>query len=352
MKKLELYKFNQVSLNWFRSYLSGRKQIVSFKNVVSERETVKCGVPQGSILGPLLFLLFINDLPLHIKVKTDLYADDATVYEINNSKEEIEKKLQLAIKDLARWCKLNGMTINTEKTKAMLVTTRQRRSRINDDLNLSLNNIQLLTVSNEKVLGVQIDNNLSWGEHVRKVTKKMSTNIWLLSKVKNYLSNEHRVMFYKSYIQPHLDYANIVWSSMSKTNLMQIERLQKRACRIILDYNCDNVYHSMDNLKIMTISERIFFRKAKFMFKVSKGITPEYINEMFTKQQDNRNANDSLVLRSVTADNFILPKPNTELYKGSLAYSGPVIWNCLNNEVKSAPSTESFHNRCIKWLKA
>ena len=180
----------------------------------------------------------------------------------------------------------------------------------------------------------------------------MSTNIWLLSKVKNNLSNEHRVMFYKSYIQPHLDYANIVWSSMSKTNLMQIERLQKRACRIILDYNCDNVYHSMDNLKIMTISERIFFRKAKFMFKVSKGITPEYINEMFTKRQDNRNANDSLVLRSVTADNFILPKPNTELYKGSLAYSGPVIWNCLNNEVKSAPSTESFHKRCIKWLKA
>ena len=120
MKKLELYKFNQVSLNWFRSYLSGRKQIVSFKNVVSERETVKCGVPQGSILGPLLFLLFINDLPLHIKVKTDLHADDATVYEINNSKEEIERKLQLAIKDLARWCKLNGMTINTEKPKQCL----------------------------------------------------------------------------------------------------------------------------------------------------------------------------------------------------------------------------------------
>ena len=106
---------------------------------------------------------------------------------------------------------------------------------------------------------------------------------------------------------------------------MQIERLQKRACRIILDYNCDNVYHSMDNLKIMSISERIFFRKAKFMLKFSKGITTEYINEIFTKRQDNRNANDSLVLRSVTADNFILPKPNTELYKGSLAYSGPVI---------------------------
>ena len=86
LKKLELYKFNQVSINWFRSYLSDRKQIVSFKNIVSARETVKYGVPQGSILGPLLFLLFINDLPLHTKVRTDLYADDATLYEINRSK--------------------------------------------------------------------------------------------------------------------------------------------------------------------------------------------------------------------------------------------------------------------------
>ena len=147
--------------------------------------------------------------------------------------------------------------------------------------------------------------------------EKMSTNIWLLSKVKNYLSKEHRVMYYKSYIQPHLDYANIVWDSTSKTNLLRIERLQKRTCRIILDYNIDNVYQSMNDLKIMSVSERIFFRKAKFMYKVSNGFTPEYINIMFSKCQDNRNASDSQILCSMTADNFILPKPNTELYKGS-----------------------------------
>ena len=81
----------------------------------------------------------------------------------------------------------------------------------------------------------------------------------------------------------------------------------------------------MNDLKIMSVSERIFFRKAKFMYTVSKGFTPEYINIIFSKRQDNRNANDSQILRSMRADNFILPKPNTELYKGSLAYSEPVI---------------------------
>lgn len=261
-------------------------------------------------------------------------------------------KLRNAISDLQVWCKQNGMLINTDKTKAMLITTPQRRCRIEDNLHISLNGEQLTTVSNEKVLGVQIDNNLSWGEQISKVVKKMSTNIWLLSKIKNYLSLDHRIIYYRSYIQPHLDYANIVWGGTTKNNIMQIERLQKRACRVILDYNVINVYQSLNDLKIMTISERVFFRKAKFMFKVSKGITPEYINDMFSKRsQINSDGNESYTLRSITAENYILPKPNTEFYKNSLGFAGPIIWNCLPSNVKNAPSTETFHNRCIKWMK-
>ena len=125
------------------------------------------------------------------------------------------------------------MVINIDKTKAMLITTRQRRRNIDDNIQILLNDIKLSNVQKEKVLGVEIDNNLLWGEHVRKVTKKMSTNVRLLSKIKRFLSKEHRLMYYKSYIQPHLDYANIVWESTCKNKLMQIERLQRRACRVI-----------------------------------------------------------------------------------------------------------------------
>ena len=103
LRKLEYYKLNQNCLNWFRSYLSGRTQKVLFKNTFSTQKYVKYGVPQGSILGPLLFLLFINDLPLHTNAMTDLYADDATFYEISKSKEEIERKLQDAILKVASW---------------------------------------------------------------------------------------------------------------------------------------------------------------------------------------------------------------------------------------------------------
>ena len=132
---------------------------------------------------------------------TDLYADDATLYEASKSKDQIERKLQNALCDLSVWCKQNGMLINTDKTKVMLVTTPQRRSKIDDNLQISLNGVHLYKVLNDKVLGVQIDNNLSWGEHVSKIVRKISTNIWLLSKIKNYLSLNHRITYYRSYIQ-------------------------------------------------------------------------------------------------------------------------------------------------------
>lgn len=245
LKKLKMYKINQNALKWFESYLSMRKQKVSIDSSTSQEKIVKYGVPQGSILGPLLFLLFIIDLPLHLKVHTDLYADDTTLYEINSSKDIIERNLQNALTVLSKWCEHNGMVINLDKTKVMLITTRQKRNRIaNDNLHITLDDVELQVISSEKILGVQVDNNLLWADHINNITKKMSKNIWLLGRVKELLSVEHRILFYKSYIQPHVDYCNIIWGNCAKGNLIKVERLQKRACRIILDYNIDNVYDS------------------------------------------------------------------------------------------------------------
>ena len=204
-------------------------------------------------------------------------------------------------------------------------------------------------VSHEKVLGVQIDNNLLWSTHINFITKKISRNTWLLSQISKYLPLNYRITFYKSFIQPHVDYCNIVWASVSKSNLNRIERLQKRACKIILDYDCENGIQAMADLHIMTVHERILLRKAKFMYKVSKGIAPQYITDLF----EHRNTEDETfpVLRSTTSDNFLLPKPRIQLFKNSLSYSGPVIWNCLPMNVKISPSVASFHKACLTWMQ-
>ena len=152
LEKLKEYHLHDSVVSWFKSYLRGRKQFVELNNGISDDKMVRCGVPQGSILGPLLFLLFINDLPLYTtNVKPDLYADDTTLYDISKSKFELQRKLSAAAQDLLTWCRRNGMVINFDKTKLMLITSRQKRIQLNDtDLNISLNGHDLACVSNEK----------------------------------------------------------------------------------------------------------------------------------------------------------------------------------------------------------
>ena len=128
LKKLKYYKISEKAISWFSSYLLGRKQQVLVNNTLSEAENVTCGVPQGSFLGPLLFLIFINDLPLNTdSVLTDLYADDTTLYYTDKSQACIEQQLQTALHKLSEWCKENGRLINTAKTKVMIITTPQKR---------------------------------------------------------------------------------------------------------------------------------------------------------------------------------------------------------------------------------
>ena len=158
----------------------------------------------------------------------------------------------------------------------------------------------------------------------------------------------HRVQFYKSYIQPHIDFCNIVWGSSSESNKLKIFKLQKRACRIILDYNVDDINEAMKTLKIMSVYDRLYLRKAKFMFKIYNNLTPQYITDHFTLRNNVLDTNVSL--RSSTTGCFVPPKPRTEYFKHSLRYSGCLVWNSLPTRVKNAETLDTFHNRCIKWF--
>ena len=349
LNKLEIYGIKDEALLWFDNYLTNRKQQVTINNNKSDFMNISCGVPQGSILGPLLFLLFINDLPLYTNnVFTDLYADDTNLYDIQDSMEQIENNLQTALNSLHIWCRSNGMVLNPTKTKVMLVTTNQKRTRLNNDkFDLKFNNENLNMISNDKILGVFVDNNLTWSDHIKHLTKKIASSTWLLSKIKKFLTQEHRVQFYKSYIQPHIDFCNIVWGSSSESNKLRIFKLQKRACRVILDFNVDDASEAMKSLKIMSIYDRLYLRKAKFMFKIYNNVAPTYISEYFTLRN---NVNTSINLRSTISGCFIPPKPRTEYFKHSMRYSGCLVWNSLPEEVKNAQTIATFHNRCLKWL--
>ena len=354
LKKLSLYRCSSLTLSWFRCYLSNRSQTVSINGVYSETDTVLCCVPQGSILGPLLFLLFINDLPLTLKnvvSATDLYADDKTIYDVQTDKATLNANLQTALNLLKTWCRENSMLLNTDKTKVMLLTSRQKRTTFTGKvLSLNFNNVELQLSNNEKVLGVYIDENFIWNTHFTYVSKKVSSILWLLSQIKNYVSLEHRLLFYNAYIKTHFDYCSIVWGNSTKNNINKINKLQRRACKHILNIEYTCLAEARNRLKILSFDESVFLQKAKTMYKIANKIAPKYLIDLFQIRNTYANSTTSN-LRSVSNRNFIIPKPNINLFKNSISYSGTIIWNSIPLEIKNADSINSFVNRCVAWIK-
>ena len=155
----------------------------------------------------------------------DLYADDTTIYYSNCDKFELERNLQKSLDCLEMWCRENGMILNMDKTKLMLITSRQKRTALcNAGLTLQYNDIDVNITTCDKILGIHVDNNLTWNNHFNFLSKKLSSYMWLLSKIRIYLSVEHRVLFYNAYIRPHIDYCSLIWSNTSNANINKITK--------------------------------------------------------------------------------------------------------------------------------
>ena len=233
-KKFEIYGFNEKALTLFNSYMINITQQVQIGNALSDKCPVKYGVhvPQGSIFGPLLFILYINDLPLSISnCNTDMYADDSTIHISGGNISDIQTKVQEDLNRIELWCKDNNMFINCNKTKCITVGTKQKLAFQNEELYWTINSEQLQHSACEKLLGIKIDSNLNWKNQIDQVCSKISSKIYL-SKIKKYLNLESMQLFYLGYILPLIDYCCVVWGNCSNEGLNRILKLQKKNSKI------------------------------------------------------------------------------------------------------------------------
>ena len=176
LQKLEHYGIRGMLLNWFESYLTDRKQYVFYNGVSSDLKTISCGVPQGSVLGPLLFLIYINDLPnISDKLQFFLFADDTNIYYESNDLKNLEKTVNEELKKLSLWLNLNRLALNISKTNFVIFRSSQKVP--NHSVTLLMNKKALLQKDHVKYLGVLLDQHLSWKYHIKSVALKVSRGL-------------------------------------------------------------------------------------------------------------------------------------------------------------------------------
>ena len=349
LRKLKTYRFSDQTLTLLRSYLLDRTQEVRIGKNSSEKRLIIAGVPQGSVLGPLLFILFINDLPLHIEHSDiDIFADDATLRNSSNDIHNINSGLQIDVNNVVQWCKQNKMVLNENKTKCILIGTSQRLSRCHSYLEIMVNNHVIECSESEKLLGIKIDKCLSFVKHIDYVCQNVTSKISLLSKIKQYLPLDTRKLYYNAYILPVMDYCLTVWGSAPKYQLDRLLKLQKRAARIILDMPPDAPSMPLfQQLGWLTIYERLEYNKAIVLYKSTHGLTPTYISDLFEFPSSERYS-----ARSVSNNDMLIKRHNTKIFEKSLQYGGPRLWNSLPTSIRNARSLESFKNALLKFIKS
>ena len=335
IRKLHLYGVKDNALTWFTSYLSGRTQVCRVNNTISSSKPVTCGVPQGSNLGPLLFLLYINDLPNCLKLSVPaMYADDTNLSICGETAADIEKYLNDELENVHKWLSINKLTLNIDKTEYMIIGSRQRISKIPDDCQtkIEIGCKEVKRVTSTKSLGVIIDDKLCWNEQIDGISTKASRAIGIIRRAKPYVKKDSLEVMYQSLVLPYFDYCSLVWSNCNQTLKDKIQRLQNRAARIIrptgdtYDIRSKDILHKLgwSNLEERRISQTISYATRALHKKC-----PEGINEMFkvsNNEKYNLRSNDLMLM---------LSKPKTNAMKRSFSYAAAKIWNLQSNDDKN-----------------
>ena len=272
--KLHAYGFDYKSLKLMDSYLRGRKQRVKICNNYSSWEEILFGVPQGSILGPLLFNIFICDLFLFM-TDSDIasYADDNIPYVSANKPQEAIKKLEKISIVLLTWFKNNGVKANADKCHLLLS--------LSNNLEANIGGAIVKSSDNEKLLGVTIDNKLKFEKHVNNICDKASQKLNALARMSSYMDLHKRRLIMKAFINSQFGYCLLIWMSHSRTLNNRINRIQERALRIVYNDRISKLYELLEKDKSVTIHSRNLQILATELYKVRNGLAPEIMNNVF-----------------------------------------------------------------------
>ena len=340
IEKLKHYGVTGSTLDLFKSYLTNRSQVVEVNGKLSDKGIIKHGVPQGSILGPLLFLLYINDISHSSEIlKFFLFADDTTVfYSADPSDNNTEATINRELEKVSSWLSANKLSLNVKKSNFLHFHHGKKEKK---KINIEINKIPVEEKQMTKYLGTFIDNKLTWKPHIQHIKAKLARGIGMISKIRYYLDETCLLKMYHSFVQSHISYNLLNWSCTHKSFLKPIETKMKKAIRTI-SFSKSKYEHTDPLFKkhaILPFFDLVNFKKASLLWQVTHGYAPATVSKLFTVNQRNQ-------LR------YILPKITKEHDKLLLVYSAITAWNSLTDSLKGTSTFSSFKEKCKKLLLA
>jgi hypothetical protein len=340
LQKLEHLGLNTPALKWFTSYLDDRYQVVAMDNHTSSPCKLSVGVPQGSILGPTMFLIYINDLCCSLKhCKPILYADDTNLFYKNKNLILELPKINEDLQILKNWCDINKLTLNLEKTQYILIKNRQNPFHLPQGM-IKLDNTALKETNSIKFLGITIDQNLSFKIHIENLIVRIRPYIGLLYRCASFLPKPILLLIYNGYINSALSYCVEAYGTASPTALHQLFVLQKRIVRIISGTpSYSHTASLFTTLKILNIYKLFQFRSL-----LTSHAT------FYCSQPSNSSSGSHLhhsYLTRAAAINLPLPISTSLAGHRSPAYQAPALWNNLPVNLKKLKSIPEFR-RALK----
>ena len=331
LTKLEYYGIRGVANNWFHSYLTNRSQFVLINESKSDTMTIKHGVPQGSILGPLLFLIYINDLHNSIKYSNVLhFADDTSLIIKHNSPKRLKKMLNKDLIFLCKWLQANSIALNAKKTE--LVIFRHPNKKINYDLKIKLHGKKLYPSDHTKYLGVLIDSHLNFNTHMRSIGNKLSRSQGMLSKLRHYVNKSTLKSIYYSIFSSLMTYASIIWGQNKNIQFKRLEAIQNKTVKTINFANfLDSPSHSYKSLNILKLTDNIKLQNFLFSYDCIHKQLPSALKNSVNLISNLHNYQT----RASCNRNVSLPCIRTSAFGlKSISFQSAKEWNFFNNMFK------------------
>ena len=337
-QKLKHYGLHPDTVEWIQNYLTNRKQNCKVNGIVSTEANVICGVPQGSILGPLLFLLYINDLQsVFQKTNYKFYADDTVLYATDRNELVAHGKVQDDLNAVVKWCSENKITMNISKTKAMAFGTRHMLKRV-CHFKLLIDQQDIHYVNSFNYLGIKLDEKLDFEVHAKECLRLVSHKLYILSKIRNIINNTQALTIYKSKILPYFDYGDIFYNKTYLRTIDKLQKLQNRALRLCL------LHDSRYNTNLLHRESKVPFLGARRHTHLLNFVYPRTRDPSYTTEC-NRN------LRRYEAPILHEIFPNNESFQRSILYQGAIAWNVLPIEERTIDNHLSFKNKQRNKLK-